>query len=63
LSPAELLTQLVDLRGQVRTVERERDRDRLATSQLMAEVETKASVMQEQQVGPEMLLAVVQAGL
>ena len=50
LSPAELLTQLVDLRGQVRTAERERDRDRLATSQLMAEVEAKAVLMQEQQV-------------
>ena len=50
LSPAELLTQLVDLRGQVRTAERERDRERIATSQLMAEVEAKASLMQEQQV-------------
>ena len=50
LSPAELLTQLVDLRGQVKAAERERDRDRLATSQLMAEVEAKAALMQEQQV-------------
>ena len=34
----------------MKAAERERDRDRLAASQLMAEVEAKAALMQEQQV-------------
>ena len=47
LSPAELLTQLVDLRGQVRSAERERDHDRLVASQLTAQAEAKAALMQD----------------
>ena len=45
----ELLNELIDLRGQVKQADRERQRSAIATDQLMKEVEAKAAAMQEQQ--------------
>ena len=52
MSPTELLSELVETKGQLAEAQMQQERSHFAVDQLMTQVEAKAAEMEEPQVSP-----------